>query len=506
MATVVNDLVTKFSFVGSPSPLDGYNGMLGSSIKLLGGMLAALNAAAAGFAYWADGVLTGVDSLDALSKQTKVAVADIQTLNYMAEQTQSSAGAMESSLRSLSATIGSAAQKGSEDFARLGISVRDANGNIKSSDVVLDEVRQRFRALGLSMQEQEHFASALGIDASLLQLLNKTNSEMAGMRDRAQELGTLTAEQTKQAAEYKKSLNSMWFGLNSVKQLVAVGMAPEMGRLADAFTQLLIDNKDWIVDGIKATVSFIGDLLAAFNRLLPVFGLLVAGFLASKVAALGFAGVMGIVTSPIVLITAGVTALLFIIDDLIVAFRGGQSVIADFFQEFLGVDIVPIMQGIVDAVVAGFERLKAIGASLFDFFGGVFGGIGDLLSGNFEEGIQKIWDSFLNLGQSLYDNLFGPLFDRIKNLALSILPDWALKLIGGDSSEPKSMPAEQATIPSWASGSDAVNAARVDNRSVQQNIDIRVANSDPDAAGRAVADNLQRQLDDANTQLSPGGR
>jgi hypothetical protein len=60
--------------------------------------------------------------------------------------------------------IGDAAQKGSDDFARLGISVRDSNGQIKTADVILSEVSKRFNDLNLSMQEQQSFASALGID------------------------------------------------------------------------------------------------------------------------------------------------------------------------------------------------------------------------------------------------------------------------------------------------------------------------------------------------------
>ena len=446
MATVVQDLVTKFSFSGSTAPLTGYNQGLGDSIKLLGGMVLGLEAAAAGFAFWADGVLTGVDALDQLSKATNVSVANIQELNFIAEQTQSSSAAMESTIRSLGSTIGSAAQKGSEDFSRLGISVRDANGQVKNADVVLDEVRQRFQALGLSMQEQEHFAGALGIDSSLIQLMGKTNDEMSSMRDRARELGTLTAEQTEQANLYKKSLNSMWFSLNSVKQLVAVGVAPELSAMADNFTQLLADNKDWIVGGIQFTVKWIGNLLAAINRLLPVFALIGVAFIAMKVHALGFAGAMALAFSPVVLITAGIVALLLIVDDLIVAFSGGQSVIADFFQDAFGIDIV-------DALTKSFQFLMT--------------------------------------------NAIDPLIDSFKFL-------WSLwqKINTGFASGITSI-ASSLGIPMGASSGGNTNTA---SNTVDQNVDIQIITNDPEAAGRAVENGLQRQLDNANTQLATGGR
>ena len=501
MAVVVQDLVTKFSFLGSTAPLTDYNQTLGGSIKLLGGMVLGLEAAAGVFAFWADGVLTGVDALDQLHNISGVAVSDLQELNFVAGQTQSSSAAMESTIRSLGNTIGSAAQKGSEDFARLGISVRDASGQVKNADVVLDEVRQRFQALGLSVQEQEHFASALGIDSSLLQLMGKTNSEMAAMRDRARELGTLTAEQTEQADLYKKSLNEMWFGLNSVKQLVAVGVAPQLSIMAENFTQLLADNKDWIVDGIQFTVEWVGNLLAALHRLLPVFALMGAGFFAMKIAALGFAGAIGLVFSPVVLIAAAVVAFLVIMDDLIVAMDGGKSVIADFFQEFFGVDIVPVLNGVVGFVSDTIGIIIGLWTDVGDAMQDVFGGIGKLLSGDIVGAIDDILGAFITLGASVYDRVFAPLFDLIGSLVAGLLPDWALELIGADRSAAGTT--APSTIPMGAATSTVANMT--DNRSIEQNITNNISTNDPEAAGRSVGNNLQRQLDNANTQLDVGG-
>lgn len=506
MATVVNDLVTKFSFQGSTDPLDEYNATLGESIALLGGMITALNAAAGAFLYWSDTVLTGVDSLDAISNRTDVAVGRIQELRFAAGQTQSSAEALDSSLMALNSAIGQAAWQGSEDFARLGISVRDAFGNVKTADVILEEVRQRFNALNLSIQEQEQLAGALGIDPTLLNMLNQTNAQMGALTGRARELGVVTEDQADQAMQYKQSLNAMWFALDAVKQQIAVGVAPQMTRLADAFVDLIADNKDWIVDGIQATIGFAGELIAAFNRLIPVLGLMAAGFVAMKIAALGFSGVMGILLSPVVLITAGVSALLLVIDDLIVAFRGGQSVIADFFQEFLGIDIVPIMHDVVDAVIGAFNRIKAIGSAFLDAWTGIFSGIGDLMVGSFQEGIDKIWKSFVSFSQSLYDNLFGPLFDSIRDLIAGMIPDWVLDMIGlGGDGGGSAVEDRQPMMPDLTAGSPMPEGTRIDNRRVEIQADISVSNNDPQEAGAAVRDELQQQLTDANTQLEPGG-
>ncbi|MBL1319595.1 MAG: hypothetical protein COA63_000850 [Methylophaga sp.] len=463
MATVVNDLVTKFSFSGTAAPLTDYNVTLGSSIKLLGGMIAGLNAAAGAFAFWADGVLKGVDSLSALSHQTGVSVSAIQELSFAATQSQSTTAAMESSIKGLSRTIGQAAQQGSDDFSRLGISVRDANGQVKSADKIMLEVGKRFRELNLSMSEQEHFASALGIDSSLLQLLNKTGTELAGLRDRAKELGVLTRAQTEDANDYTKSVNSMWFSVNSFKQLIAVGVAPEMRRMSDEFTQLLIDNKEWVIGGVKFAIKWGGILLESFNRMLPVLGLMAGAFIAMKVATLGWAGAMAIAGAPIVVITAAIAALYLVVDDLVAAFSGGKSVIADFYNAMTGGDLVA-------ELTTGFGFLKTAVDVLVD-------------------SLMEVW------------NLLGKIGDWMLSGGVSVAK--FLGLVDEDSS------ATNMTAPMTLRNDGLPNAdgsQMQDNRQVIQHNNITITTNDPQGTSRAVDSVLNRQLDNANTQLSVGGR
>jgi hypothetical protein len=482
MATVVNDLVTKFSFVGDTDKLDEYNTGLGGSIGLLAAFYTTLAAGSAAFAVWADGVLTGVDALDKLSNETGVAVGKIQELNFIAGQTQSTAAAVESTIRGLGQTIGQAAQQGSEDFARLGISVRDSNGQIKKADVVLGEVGARFKSLSLSLNEQQHFASALGIDTSLLQAMGKTGAELANMRDRARELGVLTDEQAEQAGEYKQALNGLWFGLNSVKQLVAIGVAPELSKLAANFTQLLADNKDWIVEGIQATVRWVGNLFDAFARLTPVFAIVVAGFVAMKLAAGGFAVVAGVLLSPVVLVTAAIVTLLAIVDDLIVAFDGGNSVIANFFKDTFDIDIVK-------ALTRAFEFLVTNGLGPMRLaFDTIAGAIGFAFGG-----LKMLVDLIADFVQSDAFSAVLGLFDGLPSF------------FGfGDATPSGQIPPSGFNIPPGAGAPTA--GMSTDNRRIDQNNEINIFTNDAAAAGRAVSDGLQGQLENANTQLAVGGR
>lgn len=505
MAVEVTELVTRFGFQGTLAPLGKYNLRLGKSIGLLAGLTAGLGIATVAFNKWASSVLQSLDPMVQLSRETKVAVGWIQEMGFAASQNGSDLQAVQSTIGSLSQKIGEAAQKGSEDFARLGISVRDASGQVKSADLILDEVRQRFRQLNLSMEEQRSFASALGIDSSLLQLLNRTSSELNGLRARARELGTLTREQADSAVEYNDALAAMRFGLDAVKRLIAVGVAPQLTEMAENFTNLLAANKDWIVNGVRATVEFISELFAALGRLAPFLATLAGGFGILKIATLGWGGALALVFSPVTLITAAIIAVLAILDDLIVAFNGGESVIRDFFLAWLGWDIVPFLHGIA----AAFKELVALVVALFK---GDFSGAWEIFKRIGAQAIEGFKILFRDLFTWVNDKFFGVL-DSIKQ-AFRDLIGWVtdgLKSIGsffgfGDDANPLAGETQLSDGTLLPGEIPSVPGATNDNRKVEQTNYFEIRTNDPERAGQAVGDNLQRQLDDAQTQFNRGGR
>jgi len=632
----VTELITRFSFSGSTGPLEDYNGSLGKSIGLLAGMGAALGVAVLGVGKWVTGISQSLQPLIDLNAQTGVSVERIQELSFIAEQSSSSTEALYSSISGLGAKIGEAAQKGSEDFSRLGVSVRNANGSVKDTDVVLSEVGNRFKQLGLSMNEQQGFAEALGIDPSLLSMMNKTGEEMATLRGEAQRLGVLTADQVKSAQDYNNALGKLGFGMESVKRFIAVGLAPELTEMAKDFTDLLAANKDWIINGIKATVGVLRDMVDALIRVAPFIAAVGAAFLLAKVYTLGFAGSLALVFSPAILIAAGIAAVLVVLDDLIVAFQGGKSIIRDFFMEFLGFDIKPVLEGIVkvfndvvgtifdgakiifdaiepmvpllavigsafvvaaigpaifagsmaliaspvtaivvgiagivwavgdlskalsggqsvirdffleffgfdikpllEEIVEGFkevvETLKNFGVGIFESWTSIFSGIGDILSGNFSEGFDKIGEGFSTMVDTwgeLFRNVFGGIFDWAKNAALDILPDWAVNIIGGAGDAASGAASAVGDLASDAGGfiSGLFNGGESDMpmaqpsqamqpgggrgntvgqySAVEQNVTMEIRTSDPEKAGKAASDGLQRQLEDARNQTRGRG-
>lgn len=463
----VTELITKFSFSGSTTPLLNFNQRLGSAIKAGTAFVAALAAGSAAFSKWASGVLETLDPLAQMEKRTGVAIGRIQELSFAATQNGSSIAAMQGSLLALNQTIGDAAQKGSEEFARLGISVRDMNGDVKNADQILAEVSERFRTMNLSMQEQETLASSLGIDATLVQMLNRSEAEMSALSARARELGTLTSDQADQVIRYNDALAQNRFAISSVKQLIAVGFAPELTRLTQGFTDLIAENKEWIITGAEAVIEIAAGLLKAFFRIGEAVMSLVGSLGEGTKAAGLFVGALVLISRhPYAAI---VTGIFLAVDDLVTAMNGGQSVIADFFQEFLGVDIVAVLQEINGALQTMFDLIEKLLRLEFESF---FSDIGAMGESTFQ-GLQRLFR--------------GGSF--------------------GDPGDPGTVPTNAATtrpgdLIRTGPGPGNMQPGMV----IQQTNNIEVRTDDPNAAGRSVRDNLDRQLDDAQTQFNVGGR
>ena len=528
---VVNELVSRFSFVGDLSPQRDFNKGLAQSITLLGGFATAMIASAGGlFAFVAAGTEAS-DKLTDLSAETGVAVEALQELGFAAELSGSSAEQMQSSLAGLSKVAGDAARdlgRGKKAFDDLGISVKDSNGTVKTADVLFGELGAKFRQLGTDSATQKSIIASLGLDPSALQLLNATSEEVAALVEQSRRLGIVTTEQAEASAKFQDSLAIAKFGVSALRQQVAIGLAPAMTDITNRFVGFLEANHELIEGGLKYLGEIIISVIGFIERMAPVVLIAAAAFGIATLATGGFATVMGIVLSPVVLITAAIIALLLIVDDLITAFQGGQSVIADFFMEFLGIDIVPIMHGVYDAFMGMVDGVIALIGKLWDFWKEFTKAIVQLFTGDWEGALATLLSAFNTLGSAIKDifsgvftflgNALSQIFSALKNAAMSVLPDWALKLIGEGGSPdgvtnagplPSGSGQDMLDVP-MITPNDAIamgsTNSNVSNTSIDQNVEIKITAPDAQAAGAAVNDSLQDQLKTAKTQSNRGGR
>ena len=570
---VVNEVVTRFSFQGDLRPQREFNTGLDSSIKLLAGVAAGITAASGAMFAWANSVFNTIDPMVQLSRETGVALESIQELGYAASVNGSSLDAVSASVREMTKRIGEFEQLGTgpakEVVENLGISFRDANGEIKAADQVMLELTDTMA--GMRESERMNVLDKLGIDPSMIQLLSLTSEEVEGLRARAQRLGVVTQEQGDAVASYNDSLTTLRFGMQGIQNMVAVGFAPMMGDLVDRFVNLLEANQDLIMNGLNWLGEVVASTMGMLERMWPIFAAVAAGFAIAKVAAIGFGGVMKIILSPMALWTAaivGIIGAILIVDDLIVAFQGGKSVIADFFESFFGIDIRPALQAIVavveetvalvievfspavDAIKSMFKAVAAIiqgdfgaawdhigdaMASMVEYALGLFttlaegaGAIMEAVAGLMAEGFMIAFDKLAGAFQAWVDwvrGMFQDMLDGImgmwdtvtnyiKGLMMNILPDWAINLISDDDEGSDDQEARQTAM----ADEQAVNLpfdrdTAVDrsttqqswNSNIDQNVEVNISTNDSERAGAAVQDALQRQMEDTRTMSNRGG-
>lgn len=239
------------------------------------------------------------DSLDKMSLRTGVAVEALSELSYAVKISGSDVNALETSFRFLARRMDESRQGigiAEEAFGRLGVSVQDADGNMRDSVEVMAEVADGI--VGLT-SESERVAVAMDIFGArsgpqLLPLLKQGSAGIEELRKKAQELGlTMSGEAALAAAEFEDRLTDVResakmasFELGSVFLPVVSDVIGEVTRAVGWFSRLS-DSQQRLVGWTTAAA---GGFLAVSGAGLLIVGMipkLVAGFATLKIVAIG---------------------------------------------------------------------------------------------------------------------------------------------------------------------------------------------------------------------------
>lgn len=416
---IVNELITKFGFIGDLAPQETFNANLKSSIGLLAGMGAAIAGSAAGITGWVTSVSKSIDPLIQFGRETGIAVETIQTLGYAASVNGSSVDALQSSLGEMTKRVGEFVSTGegeAKDVAsRLGLQFKGLNGEVKSSDVIFRELADKLH--GMSQAEKFSVLDKMGIDRSMVQLLSKTGDEIEALQKKSEALGVVTQDQADQFAAYNDSLTTLGKGFDGIKFQVAIGFVPVLKDLVDGFTDFLTANKDLIKNGLSHLGEIIFSVMGMIRRFLPIVAAITIAFAAWWLVTGGLAIVKGVLLSPILLIVLAITAVIVVIDDLLVAMEGGKSVIADFFMDNWGIDIVPALKAAKDALMGfinyAIDIFKPLADAIVSMFKFVWHLITGAFTGDFQDAMndaQNVFDSLI----SFITGAFGVVGDAIK--------------------------------------------------------------------------------------------
>ena len=447
---IVNELITKFGFIGNLAPQETFNANLKASIGLLAGMGAAIQGSAGAMAAWFTSIIDGLDPLVQFHRETGLSVEGLQELGRVAELNGSSMEAVTSSIGEMTMRIGEFVSTGEGEMAdiakRLGMSFKDPQGNVKDATQTFTELSDKMR--GMSQAEKFSLLDKMGIDRSMVQMLSLSREELDKSLKQARDWGVVTTEQADAAADFNKSLKDLRMGYSSVSTQVALSFLPMLKDIIDGVRDWLHANADLIKNGLHHLGEIVFSLAGMIQRLLPLIGLVAAGFALWKIQALGLAKIMGFVFNPILWITAAIIGIILVIDDLVVAMQGGKSVIADFFMDNWGIDIVPGLLAIKDAVMVvvdyivksfkvAVENIKLAFSAIWKLVTGDFKGAWGDVTQIFDNTIGLWADAFSIIGSAIEAvfgdagtfivDIFGQSIENVKALFSALS-----KLVTGD--------------------------------------------------------------------------
>ena len=188
----------------------------------------------------AEASAAALDEIDKMSQRIGVSREAYQEWDFILSQSGASVNGLEQGLKTL-ATAVDEADKGSEryteTFERLGIEIRDANGNIKDSEDLFNEV---FTALADVESQTERTALAnrlLGRSAmQLAPALNAGGDEIERMRNQAHDLGLILGDDAVDAGvEFTDTMDQLRRSMDAARTRALLPVITVANNLVQAF-------------------------------------------------------------------------------------------------------------------------------------------------------------------------------------------------------------------------------------------------------------------------------
>lgn len=273
----VNALVNLASFSAAEKAVGSFTDNVMGMAKTIGGVIAA-----GSFAMAIQRTADKFNDLgDVVSRVGNTTVEDLDRLGYVADLTGSDAATATASFENLSQTIGEAAQgigRGAMVFQKLGLSAKDAQGNVKTTTQVLDEVKEKIK--DLSKSEQSAYIQRLGLDKTLLGMLTSDTTEIIDQYNkRTEALGINVDEAAELGAKYNDAIKVTKRGFDDIITAFVLRVLPSITTAIERVSKLIDVNAGLIksyVEPIAAAVSIGADLVTGFitgiGKLFKVLG------------------------------------------------------------------------------------------------------------------------------------------------------------------------------------------------------------------------------------------
>ncbi|MCC6811356.1 MAG: phage tail tape measure protein [Deltaproteobacteria bacterium] len=451
------------------------------------------------FGSFVDATAREGDALGDLADRTGIATDKLEGYAFMAKLAGTNSETMLTGIRKLEMQMGEAAhgsKEAGEHFAKLGIRLRGANGQIKSVDQLLPEVSAAFQKIPSHAEKTALAIKLFGrAGQELLPFLNKGPAAIAAMQAELTALGGVSSKDFLEASSlYADNMDKMTVVWRGLRQALAGPIIKSINDAADGFlrwwraTGELVRSRvgEWafqLVTSFKA-------LGALVSRLSNWLLLLAAALNIPLLAMIGMRLVIGL-----------------LIDDFANWMAGNDSLIGraiDNWENWLAslrktspvlAEVMRFFGGVIEWLHAG---IKQLGVD-WDRFLAEFDGdsIGAVAKGAFDALTQFLFAPFTETWDRLKNLMFDTLLS-FKGLAQSLglstlaqnLGDQAAGLMRGDT--PRVIPNGVSGPNGALAAGSAGGAAAGSNVNAQTTINVQAA---PGMNEKKLAQEVGKQFD-----------
>lgn len=382
------------------------------------------------------------DAIDKASIRLGIGAERLQSLQYAAKMSGATADDMNSALGKLNENIAKAAAGKNEElaslFKKLGISLRDANGHVRTAADVLPEFADAIqRNTNSSVRARMAIAAFGDAGQKLIPMLQDGSKGLADMEKKAHDLGlTMSQDDVKAAASLGDKFTDLGAVFDSFGNTISAKLAPVLGPLIDDLTEFLAKNKDAFAGRLSEAVSKLADSLKKVdfeklaNEAMDCFHAI--GELYDKIG--GFDTILKALAA----LMAGkvIIAIGSFVGSLITL---GQSlwglipIIRSVGMAFIANPIGAVITGIALGaawIITNWDKVGPFFTQLWNSITGIFtsavSNIEKVISG-WIDGIKTLWSGLFNGDMSKIVDGFFKMFDASFNL----VPD-SFKKIGPD--------------------------------------------------------------------------
>jgi hypothetical protein len=269
---IVRELLTRLGFDADESKVRGFDGAVQALTISLTAVVGAATAASAAAFRLAQGAAAYGDEVAKTARQLGISGNALQEYRFAFDRLGVSEGEATSALERFSRAIGRAAEgSGTEAdaFDRLGLSIRDTEGNLRPMEDLLPELADALSGIESEAERAAAAQDLLGRSGGRLAMaLAEGGDEIMRLREEFRLLGGgLTEEQQGAAEEFTDAMTNLRTVLNGLRLQIGAELMPVFQPMIEAFTQFGVQNRELIM---STAARFFEQLAEVMGRLVGV--------------------------------------------------------------------------------------------------------------------------------------------------------------------------------------------------------------------------------------------